>query len=138
MKFEKKRAENKQEIPTTAMPDIIFMLLLFFMVATTMREQEIRVTFDLPQAVSIEKLQNKRIVSYIWVGNDQRIQIDDAIVKTKNIYGIMRNKLANIPALIVSLRADVNSNMGIITDIQQELRKANCRKLNYSARLRVD
>jgi len=137
MKFEKKRAGAKQEIPTSAMPDIIFMLLLFFMVATTMREQQIMVKFELPEAKAIEKIANKRLVSYIWVGNDQRIQIDDALVKTEDVQSIMHQKAQALPSIVVSLRADVYSKMGIVTDIQQSLRKAYCRKLNYSARLKL-
>lgn len=136
MKFEKKRASVKQEIPTTAMPDIIFMLLLFFMVATTMREHQVHVSFVLPQATSIEKIQNKRVVTYVWVGNNEKIQIDDALVKVPEVMGIMNKKAQALPSIVVSLRADKNSRMGIITDIQQELRKAGCRKLNYSATLK--
>ncbi|MCK7524357.1 MAG: biopolymer transporter ExbD [Ignavibacteriales bacterium] len=72
MKFEKKRANTKQEIPTASMPDIIFMLLLFFMVTTTMREVEVFVNYSLPEAKAIEKIENKRLISYIWVGKDQK------------------------------------------------------------------
>ena len=57
MKFEKKRSSTKQEIPTASMPDIIFMLLLFFMVTTTLREVEVLVNFTLPEAEAIEKIE---------------------------------------------------------------------------------
>ncbi len=133
MKFVKKRSESKQEIPTSSMPDIIFMLLLFFMVATTLREQEIFVKFVLPQAKAVEKIENKRLVSYIWIGDNERIQIDDNIVELKQIQKIMYDKRVALPSVIVSLRADKNSRMGLITDIQQSLRKADARRINYSA-----
>ncbi len=116
------------------MPDIIFMLLLFFMVATTMREQEIFVKFTLPEAKSVQKIEDKRLVSYIWVGDNERIQIDDNIVKVKDIQKIMYDKRVAIPKVIVSLRVDKNSRMGLVTDIQQSLRKADARRINYSAR----
>ncbi len=134
MKFEKKRSETKQEIPTSSMPDIIFMLLLFFMVATTLREQEIFVKFVLPEAKAVQKIENKRLVSYIWIGDNERIQIDDNIVELKQVQKIMYDKRVTLPNVIVSLRADKNSNMGLITDIQQRLRKADARRINYSAR----
>ena len=134
MKFEKKRSESKQEIPTSSMPDIIFMLLLFFMVATTLREQEIFVNFELPQAEAVQKIENKRLVSYIWIGDNERIQIDDNIVQLKQIQKIMYDKRVTLPSVIVSLRADKNSRMGLVTDIQQSLRKADARRINYSAR----
>jgi biopolymer transport protein ExbD len=136
MKFEKKRSETKQEIPTSSMPDIIFMLLLFFMVATTLREQEIFVKFVLPEAKAVQKIENKRLVSYIWIGDNERIQIDDNIVELKQIQKIMYDKRVTLPGVIVSLRADKNSRMGLVTDIQQSLRKADARRINYSARAR--
>lgn len=137
MKFEKKRASSKTEISTASMPDIIFMLLLFFMVATTLREQEIFVKFTLPEAKAVQKIENKRLVSYIWVGDNERIQIDDNIVEMDEIKDIMYEKRVQIPAVIVSLRVDKNSRMGIVTDIQQNLRKADARRINYSAQLKM-
>lgn len=137
MKFEKRRANSKTEIPTSSMPDIIFMLLLFFMVTTTMREVEVLVSFKLPEAKAIEKIENKRLVSYIWVGKDKRIQINDSIVKTSEIENIMYGKRQELPNIIVSLRSDQGSDMGFITDIQQELRKAFCLRINYSAMIKI-
>ena len=136
MKFEKKRASVKQEIPTASMPDIIFMLLLFFMVTTTMREVELLVEFRLPDAEALEKIEDKRIVSYIWVGNDSRMQIDDSIIKVDDVQPIMYGKRQIIKKIIVSLRVDIGANMGLVTDIQQELRKAYCLRLNYSANIK--
>lgn len=133
MKFQKKIAKAKNEIPTTSMPDIVFMLLLFFMVTTTMREHDVKVQFTLPEASAIEKIENKRLVSYIWVGKNGRIQIDDNIVKIDQIQKIMYQKRKDLPNIIVSLRIDKNSKMGVVTDIQQELRKAYCLRINYSA-----
>ena len=133
MKFEKKRASVKQEIPTSSMPDIIFMLLLFFMVATTLREQEIFVKFTLPQAKAVQKIENKRLVSYIWVGNDEKIQIDDNIIKKSAIQKIMYDKRVALPNVIVSLRIDKNARMGLVTDIQESLREADALRINYSA-----
>ena len=137
MKFEKKRASSKTEIPTSSMPDIIFMLLLFFMVTTTMREVELLVDFRLPQAEALEKIENKRLVSYIWVGKGAKIQINDSIVEVKNIQQIMYGKRQALPSIIVSLRVDVGARMGLITDIQQELRKAYCLRINYSANIKI-
>ena len=136
MKFEKKRAATKQEIPTSSMPDIVFMLLLFFMVSTTLREVDVLVQFTLPEAEAIEKIENKRLVAYIWVGQNGQIQINDALVKMEEIRPIMYQKRVELPEVIVSFRVDKNSDMGIVTDIQQELREADARRINYSARLR--
>ena len=137
MKFEKKRASVKQEIPTASMPDIIFMLLLFFMVTTTMREVELLVDYKLPDAEALEKIENKRLVSYIWVGKSGKIQINDSIVQIDDIQVIMYGKRQALPSVIVSLRVNVGAPMGLVTDIQQELRKAYCLRINYSANIKI-
>jgi len=137
MKFEKKRASTKQNIPTASLPDIVFMLLLFFMVTTTLREVDVLVKFKLPEAKAIEKIENKRLVSYIWVGNDGKIQLNDSITQLEDIQKIMYAKRVALPNVIVSLRIDKNSDMGRVTDIQQELRKASCLRINYSAMLKI-
>ena len=137
MKFEKKRASVKQEIPTASMPDIIFMLLLFFMVTTTMREVELLVVYKLPDAEALEKIENKRLVSYIWVGEEGKIQINDSIVEVDVIQNIMYGKRQALPSVIVSLRVNVGAPMGLVTDIQQELRKAFCLRINYSANIKI-
>ena len=137
MKFEKKRASSKTEIPTSSMPDIIFMLLLFFMVTTTMREVELLVDYKLPDAEALEKIENKRLVSYIWVGKSGKIQINDSIVQVNDIQKIMYGKRQDLPSVIVSLRVDVGGRMGLVTDIQQELRKAFCLRINYSANIKI-
>jgi len=137
MKFEKRRANTKQEIPTASMPDIVFMLLLFFMVTTTLREVDVLVDFKLPEAKAIEKIENKRLISYIWVGKSGKIQINDSIVKLSDVEPIMYTKRQELPNVIVSLRIDRGTDMGLVTDIQQELRKAYCLRINYSANIKI-
>jgi biopolymer transport protein ExbD len=137
MKFEKRRANTKQEIPTASMPDIVFMLLLFFMVTTTLREVDVLVTYSLPEAKAIEKIENKRLVSYLWVGKDKRMQVNDSIVLLDEVESIMYKKRQELPNIIISLRVDKGSDMGFVTDIQQELRKAYCLRINYSSTIKI-
>jgi len=137
MKFDKRRANTKQEIPTSSMPDIVFMLLMFFMTVTTLREVDVFVEFKLPEAQAIEKIENKRLVSYVWVGNTGRIQVNDSIVKLEEVQDIMYKKRQDLPNVIVSMRIDKNQEMGLVTDIQQELRKAYCLRINYSTNIKI-
>jgi biopolymer transport protein ExbD len=140
--FQKKSANTKQNIPTSALPDIIFMLLIFFMVVTVLREVELRVQIEFAQAENIEKIDQKRLVSYIYIGperlgggqlGDTAVQIDDALVDDiQAIRQIMYDKLMEQPRLIVSLRVDRDSEFGIVTDVQQELRHAGTLRINYS------
>jgi len=137
MTFEKRRASTKQEIPQTSMPDIVFMLLMFFMCVTTLREVDVLVQFRLPEAKAIEKIENKRLVSYIWVGRDGKVQLNDNIIALDQVQDLMYKKRIELPNLIVSLRIDKSSDMGIVTDIQQSLRKADARRINYSTMLKM-
>jgi biopolymer transport protein ExbD len=143
-KFKKKNAKTKQEVPTTALPDIVFMLLIFFMVTTVLREVTLQVRVELTRAENIEKIEQKRLVSYLYIGpmvigantyGDTRVQIDDALIEEMSfIRRIMYDKLLEQPKLIVSLRVDRESEMGIVTDVQQELRQAGTLQINYSTR----
>jgi biopolymer transport protein ExbD len=132
IKIEKK-SKMKIGIPTASMPDIIFQLLIFFMVSTVLREfQGLKV--DLPEATKIEKLPGKRHVTTIWVDRFNNAVIDDmTIKKMSDLRTIVYNKLVADLQLIVSLRVDKEADMGIVTDIQQELREAQALRINYSA-----
>ncbi|HKJ31558.1 MAG TPA: biopolymer transporter ExbD [Balneolales bacterium] len=143
--FKKSKAKTSQEIPTASMPDIVFILLIFFMVTTVLREVKLRVKIDYVHAKNIQKIEQKRLVSYIYIGPEKlagnkisdntAIQIDDAIINNKtNIRQIMYDKLKQQPKLIVSLRVDKNAQMGIVTDVKQELRKAGTLRINYSTK----
>ncbi|NOY06973.1 MAG: biopolymer transporter ExbD [Chlorobi bacterium] len=133
MRFKKKRANPQQEIPTASMPDIIFMLLIFFMVTTVLREYDVLVKYELPEAVSVEKIENKRLLSYIWIGNDERIQIDDSILPVEEVMNVAYHKRLSNPNVIMSLHIDKGSRMGVVHDVQQQLRRADALRINYSA-----
>lgn len=145
--FKKKSANTKQEVPTSAMPDIVFMLLIFFMVTTVLREVTLQVRVEFTKAENIEKIEQKRLVSYVYVGpvklannqlGDSKVQIDDSIVDDiKEIRKRMYDKLVEQPKLIVSLRVDQSSEMGLVTDVKQELRLAGTLRINYSSKREV-
>ncbi|MEA1874821.1 MAG: biopolymer transporter ExbD [Bacteroidota bacterium] len=156
MTFERKRKKGSPGISTASLPDIVFMLLFFFMVATVMREVELKVEVgagDLPEATEIKKLEKKSLVSYIYVGkpksaframygSEPRIQLNSAFADVNDIreYIIAERELrdeAEIPFMTTSLKVHEDTKMGIITDIKQELRKASALKINYSAQERT-
>jgi len=132
MKFTKKE-KAASNIPTASMPDIVFMLLIFFMVSTVLRQYK-GLSVILPSAKKIEKLETKRHVAYVWIAKDGTISIDDKLIPMNSVRKIMYDKRSNDPQLIVSLRADKGSNMGLITDFHQELREADALKVNYSSK----
>ena len=131
MKIERK-THTSNEISTSSMPDIIFMLLIFFMVTTVMREYE-GLDVIMPRAKMIEKLESKRHTSYIWATKDGLVSVDDRIININNLSGLMYNKITIDPKITVSLKSDEKTTMKLITDIHTQLRTANALKLSYSA-----
>ena len=114
------------------MPDIIFMLLIFFMVTTVMREYE-GLDIIMPRAKMIEKLESKRHTSYIWATKDGLVSVDDRIISSNMLRNIMYQKISKDPKITVSLKSDRDANMKLISELHTELRKAQALKLSYSA-----
>ena len=130
MKFDKK-TKLSSEIPTASMPDIIFMLLVFFMVSTVLREYS-GLPVNLPKAVRIEKLKSKNHTSHIWVSKEGLVSIEDKLFEAGDIRHVMYERRAADPQIVVSLKADEQSRMELISSIHNELRKADALALNYA------
>ena len=133
----KRKTKLKSEIPTASMPDIIFMLLIFFMVTTVLREYS-GLPISLPKAKRIEKLKSKRHTSHIWVSKDGLISIEDKLYASDGIRHVMYEKRVTDSQLVISLKADERAKMGLVSSIHTELRKADALKLNYSTKTAVD
>lgn len=149
-KFSRKGKGGIPAISTASLPDIVFMLLFFFMVSTSMRETEMLVSVRLPEATEVAKLEKKSLVSYIYIGTptlqyqklygtDSRIQLNDAfktLVDIRDFISSERDALseADRNMLTTSLKIDETTRMGIVSDVKQELRKAAALKINYAAR----
>lgn len=131
MKF-KAKSEVKSEIPTASMPDIIFMLLVFFMVSTVVRtDQGLRLR--LPSARMIEKLEFRRDTVNVWVSRAGQISIDDKTVTVSSIRHIVYDKLLTNPRITISFKADRDTPMRTIMEVQQEFRHANALRVNYAS-----
>lgn len=153
-KFRKNDGKELPPISTASLPDIVFMLLFFFMVTTTMREVTLMVKIHTPSATELSKLEKKSLVSYIYVGtpmpqyqrifgSEPRIQLNDQFQQVGDIIDFItaereaRNE-AEIPQMVTSLKVDEYTKMGIVTDIKQELRRASALHINYSSRKKVE
>jgi biopolymer transport protein ExbD len=152
-KFKKDNNKDTPGISTASLPDIVFMLLFFFMVTTVMRETTIMVKQSLPQASEIQKLEKKSLVNYIYIGSPvermqttygtkARIQLNDAFATVDDIPQYITAERAardekEVPFMTTSIKVDKDTKMGIVTDVKQELRKANALKINYSTRKSV-
>ena len=148
MRFKTKKGRGDAGINTSSLPDIIFMLLFFFMVTTTMREVSYKVKMKLPEATEIQKLEKKSLVSYIYVGppinarqygTNTRIQLNDQFAVLDDIPEFVQIERQNRPEserklITTSLKVDSETRMGVVTDIKQQLRKSGAFKINYSSR----
>ena len=134
MKF-KKKAKADPQIPQASLPDIIFMLLIFFMVCTVFKEFR-GIPIIIPAARSTEKLETKRNIAYVWADKNSRLSIDDQLIQVRNISSIIGEKFAANRRLIVSLKIDKDTKMGLVTDIQEQLRDAYALRVNYSTRFK--
>ncbi len=148
-KFKKKKSGDMPAVNTASLPDIVFMLLFFFMVATVMRQNTLMIENNLPFADQVEKLDKKDLVMYIYAGKpsanykkfgkEARIQLNDKFAEVKDvaafIYAERETKREElIPFLTTALKVDSDANMGLIGDIKQELRKVNALKINYTTK----
>ncbi|KAF5061880.1 Biopolymer transport protein ExbD/TolR [anaerobic digester metagenome] len=150
-RFKKEKSGDLPAISTASMPDIIFMLLFFFMVTTTMREVTLKVRNKMPEATEVQKLEKKALVSFIYIGpptqsklygTESRIQLNDSFRTVADIaeFIYMEREArveADRPLLTTSLKVDSEVKMGVVTDVKQELRKVGAFKINYSTRKKV-
>jgi biopolymer transport protein ExbD len=149
-KFRKKTTRELPAISTASLPDIVFILLFFFMSITSLRQTALKVDVKLPVASEINRLTKKTLVSYVHVGTplkplqetygtEPRIQLNDQFAKVSDIASFIEAERqshteAEIPQMIVSLKIDESVKMGIVSDIKQELRKVNALHISYSSR----
>jgi len=149
-KFNKKSGGALPQISTASLPDIVFMLLFFFMVVTVMRQNTLMIENKLPTANQLEKLEKKDLVIYIYAGKpsqryqaqfgtEARIQLNDKFADVKDIQAFILSERETkreelIPYLTTALKVDSETNMGLISDIEQELRKIDALKINYTTR----
>ncbi|MDP3313598.1 biopolymer transporter ExbD [Lutibacter sp.] len=143
-KFKKKK-KGLPAISTASLPDIVFMLLFFFMVSTTMRETDLVIKKPvLPQASEVKKLEQKSLVSTIYVGKSKdsrvsgdKIQANDKIIDVKDVISFIFSERASrkeeeVKFMTTSIKADKEANVGTIIDIKEKLRDIDALKISFS------
>ena len=148
------RARKKREVPavnTASLPDLVFTILFFFMMITSMREVTLKVQFRSPVATEVTKLEKKSLATYIYIGKptsaeliakmgtETRLQLNDQIAEISEVGNYIAQEKASMkeedqPFMTTYIKADHETNMGIITDLKQALRDAYALKISYSAK----
>ena len=148
-KFTGKKGNKLASFNTASMGDIVFILLFFFMVTTSMRETDLLVKTDVPKASEVTKLDRKDLTVYINIGTpiaseqarygtDTRIQLNDSfktVDDIRNFIASFRDALAEVdrPFMTTALKIDKDTKMGIVADVKEELRRCNALKIMYNA-----
>ena len=130
---------------TAALPDLIFTVLFFFMLVTHMRKVELKVKYQVPAGTELSRLTKKSTVTYIYIGRGvgdsdtkMRVQLNDKLSEVSDIVDYIveeRKRMSpeDVGKMTVSIKADRQADMGLITDVKQALRQANALRINYSA-----
>ena len=133
------------QLNTASMPDLIFTVLFFFMIVTHMRKVTLKVEYQVPQGTELTRLTKKTAVSYVYIGKpfgyggmDMQVQLNDKFAQVEEIAGYVaaerqRMNPTDVINMTVSIKADKDTPMGLITDVKQQLRRANALRINYSA-----
>ncbi len=153
-KFSKAGGREMPELNTSSLPDLVFAFLFFIMMVTSMREVTLKVVFQAPQATELQKLEKKSLVTFIYVGqptqelrskmgSEARLQLNDQFAEVSEIETYIAQEKSAMkeedqPFMTVSIKADKDTKMGLVTDVKQALREAYALKISYSARKRVD
>jgi biopolymer transport protein ExbD len=153
-KFKKKRGSAQPAISTASLPDIIFMLLFFFMVVTVLRDSELKVNVVTPSATELTKLEKKSLVNFMFIGKPKlqyqgtygtspRLQLGDKFADLSEVPLFLEKHKAKLrekerDLITTSLKIDGGVTMGIVGDVKSALRKAGQLKVNYSAKKRAD
>lgn len=145
MSMFKRKDHSVPGLNTASLPDLIFTVLFFFMIVTHMKENQMKVKYQVPQGTKLERLAKKSTMSHIYIGKpykgggDNAVQVNDKIVDAADVEDFIaaeRKRMAPDDAknMTVSIKADKKADMGVVTDVKQSLRRANALKILYSGK----
>ncbi|MBE6202882.1 MAG: biopolymer transporter ExbD [Rikenellaceae bacterium] len=141
--------KGKREVPamsTSSLPDIVFMLLFFFMAATTMRDTDPQVVVNVPKAHEVSELDKSKTTN-VWIGKSEgrnaegaalSIQFNDAIISESMLETNIKKRMAEkgytkATEMLVNLRVHETATVGMLTDVKQELRRSEAYNISYAA-----
>lgn len=146
MQIRRKKHRSVPGLNMASMPDLIFTVLFFFMIVTHMRNETVKVKLQVPQGTEVSKASNKFSTINIYIGRnnygDTQIQVNDRMCSLEQVGALVQNFKANLSEesqenLIINLRADRNTDMGIVNDLKKELRNVGALTIRYSATEKV-
>lgn len=131
-----RKSRVASEIPTASMADIAFLLLIFFMVATTFRREQPRLV-EIPEAEATQRTDEKRKnILNVYVEKDGSVYINDRLIPQPRISDVVLPVyVATDRRLVVALKADRDAPYQYINAVTEELREANAVRVLFSTNL---
>lgn len=138
----RKEKRHVPELNTSALPDLIFTVLFFFMIVTHMRQTDVKVKVQTPQGTELQKLNKKYAVTYLYIGKDKtgksQIQVNNRLVAIDKLAEVLRKERKQLPVdeqkyHTVSIKADRDTPLSVIADVKEALRNAHTLQISYSA-----
>lgn len=138
----RKKERKVPTLNTSALPDLIFTVLFFFMIVTHMRQTDVKVKVESPQGTKLQKLQKKYATAYIHIGRDKngdvKVQFNKDVVAISQIADRVMQQRETLPMdeqqyFTVSIKADRDTPLDVIAQVKDALREANALKISYSA-----
>lgn len=140
----RKKSEHSAEISTASLPDIVFLLLFFFMVSATIKTKEEVVSVEIPMAQALTTIEKKSLIREISIGTPRNsrygaamsIEVDGRIILLDELPQWIAEQREQLPEsfrdqMIILLRADAHVSMGLVSDVQEKLKEINARKILY-------
>ena len=147
--FKHKKSHDVPGLNTSSLPDLIFTVLFFFMIVTHMRDVELKVRYQVPQGTELQKQEHKGAVATIYIGRDPKakqtsdnrqflIQLNNKIATIDDIKAFIEQERSKMneddrSRMTVSIKADKDVPMGLISDVKKALQEAYALHVNYSA-----
>jgi len=122
------------EIPTSSMADIAFLLIVFFLVSTTMNQDK-GLSLHLPPVAETKEVRQKNICN-VWINDQDQIAFFESdqltVVEFANLRTNIQQRLAANENLIVSLKAERASTYRMFVDVLDELKLAGATRISIA------
>jgi len=125
-----KKKERSSEIPTSSLADIAFLLLIFFLVTTTI-DVDKGIGLVLPPQGEAKEISKKNIANLL-INEEGKVMLDDQITDIPMLKNIIKEKITQNPNLIISVKTDENTKYRYYIQVLDQLKQANAKKISIA------
>ncbi|MFQ5639095.1 MAG: ExbD/TolR family protein, partial [bacterium] len=129
MLVEKKKSRSA-EIPMASLADIAFLLLIFFLVTTTI-DVDKGIGLTLPAKGEQTEVRSKNIANLL-INEQGEVLLDDELVQLEEINNLITQKLEENDKLIVSVKTDRKTKYDVYVRVLDQLKIANATRISIA------